>query len=551
MKEISHFQRFEYQDKSSQSETSSTEDNMDLILQQLTEECDNLSDVHSECESWVKEKRLLTITETGKDALLELCEKYPNFYKQGELVMDKLNAGYIMPFDNPRERIDIKGRGNLGKSFPGDEVVIQRIGSQDQSEWMVLGITKKSSRLFVCTLGDEDYHQKANGFFSIKKMIPINENTTKICILMSKKKRTQIPTRKCTDGQWTIESYQNLDENLRKNHVFLVEVINWKDNCHFPLGNVIDILPIGTSLEEGLKILDEEYEVQPLYEYSRDVLHKTCYSNNAEHSNREDLRHLITFTVDNEKSKVLDDAISVADMGTLYEIGVHIADVASFVNPGDPLDQASKKRGATYYCPGKEPIYMLPKPLSTNNYSLLPGHDRRVISLMVTVEKETDAIINTILQLSLINSDQKLSYEEAEDIISELSVQEPKYDAVEHCVAVAYHFAKVQRKTRLPDNWSYAQPDNHRMPGKRRSHQMIEELSIMFNKVVSEYLVNKQKTGDCTPLRCQERPDPVTIKELKDKYTDLLPLSSLLRDQVDQNDKVSGSKSFQDRKSVV
>ncbi|XP_062309806.1 helicase with zinc finger domain 2-like isoform X2 [Osmerus eperlanus] len=544
LKEISHFQRSEYQGKSSQSETSSTEDNMDLILQQLTEECDHLSDVHSECEFLVKEKRLLTITETGKDALLELCEKYPNFYKQGELVMDKLNAGYIMPFDNPRERIDIKGRGNLGKSFPGDEVVIQNIYSQDQSEWMVLGITKKSSRLFVCTLGDEDYHKKIDRFFSIKKMIPINENTTQICILMSKKKRTQIPTWKYTDGQWMIESYQNLDENLRKNHVFLVEVINWKDHCHFPLGNVIDILPIGTSLKEGLKILDEEYEVQPLYEYPRDVLHETCYSNNTEHSNREDLRHLITFTVDDNKSKVLDDAISVADMGTLYEIGVHIADVASFVNPEDPLDQASKKRGATYYCPGKEPIYMLPKQLSINNYSLLPCQDRRVISLIVTVEKETDAIIDTKLQLSLIKSDKKWSYEEAEDIISELSGQEPKYDAVEHCVAVAYHFAKVQRKTRLPDNWSYARPDNHRMPGKRRSHQMIEELNIMFNKVVSEYLVNKQNTMDCTPLRCQEGPDPVTIKDLKDEHADLLPLSSFLRHQVDHNDNVSVSKKF-------
>ncbi|CAB1354249.1 unnamed protein product, partial [Coregonus sp. 'balchen'] len=563
IKEISRFQRTEYLDESStQSVMFDTENDMDAILQELQKE-QNMAHYNSsygdssECEHVVERKRPYDSTKVERDALLQLLREQPNVYKRGELVMEKHNAGYIIPFDNPTNHIIIKGRGNLGKSFCGDEVVAEIVPCEGIPQGKVLGTIKasESRRVFACTLEDEDYHKpktKSQYNFLRKFMVPLNTNASKMCTLVSKKSSNCIPIWKHDDGEWKIVGYQHLDEEIKRNRVFMVEVFCWKTktenkgNYAYPLGNVIDILSIGSSLEEGLRILDAEFKVQPLP--PSHVLAEPCSWEDTQNGNRKDIRKLITFTVDPKKSQGLDDAISVIDMESDYEVGVHIADVASFVNLGDSLDDDAQKQGKTTYSPRKEPVYMFPKPVSINHLSLLPGQDRNVVSLMVKVDKATHKIIDKKFQLSQIKSDRKLSYDEAEDILSKQSGEEAKFDTIEDCVAVAYRFAKVQRKARLGKDWSYKSLDNHQMPGKRRSHQMIEELSVLFNNSVSEFLINANETMHCTPLRCQVRPDPVMLEDLKEQYKDIIPLSSHLRHNldhdVDLDQKAMESKSF-------
>uniref|UniRef100_A0A8C7VLE9 C3H1-type domain-containing protein n=1 Tax=Oncorhynchus mykiss TaxID=8022 RepID=A0A8C7VLE9_ONCMY len=532
IKEMSRFQRSEDLDETSaQSVMFGTGNNVDAILQQLQEEQNmamyNSSDGDKSESKNVDQKRPYDSTKDERVELLRLLREQPNVYKQGELVMEKYNAGYIIPSDNPTKHIIIKGRANLGKSFAGDEVVVEEFLREGHSQGKVIGTIKaaESSRI----------------------MVPLNKNTTKICTLVNKKSRNFIPIWKHDDGEWEIVRRQYLDEDIKRNHVFVVEVFDWKTKKEsneiypFPLGNVIDIVPIGSSLEEGLKILDAEFQVEP--SPPRHVLDEVCSWEDTHIGNREDLRRLTTFTVDPKKSQDLDDAISVIDKDSYYEIGVHIADVASFVKIGDSLDDCAQKQGATFYSP-KEPVYMFPKPFSLNHLSLLPGRDRMVISLVVQVDKATDKIIDKNFNLSQINSDRKLSYEEAEDIISKQSREEAKFDTVEDCVAVAYRFAKVQRKARLGKDWNYKRLDDHQMPGKRRSHQMIEELSVLFNNSVSEFLINAKETTHCTPLRCQARPDPKMVKDLKAQCKDIISLSSHLRHNLDHDQEVLESKSF-------
>ncbi|KAK6320919.1 hypothetical protein J4Q44_G00078950 [Coregonus suidteri] len=553
IKEMSRFQRSEYLDETSaQSVMFGTENNMDAILQQLQEE-QNMANYNSsdgdksESKNVVEQNRPYDSSEVERDALLQLLREKPNRYKRGELVMEKHNAGYIIPFDNPTKHIIIKGRGNLGKSFAGDEVVVEVF-----PQGKVLGTIKAAEprRVFACTLEDEDYHKpkvKSKYPFHRMIMVPLNNKTTKICTLA--RSRNSIPIWKHDDGQWEIVRYQHLDEDIKHNHVFMVEVLSWNSKTEnnekytFPLGRVIDIAPIGSSLEEGLRILDAEFKVEP--SPPRHVSAEMCSLEDTQIGNRHDLRKLTTFTVDPNKSQDLDDAISVIDMESHYEVGVHIADVAYFVNVGDYLDDYAQKRGATFYRP-KDPVYMFPKPFSINHLSLLPGRDRMVISLVVQVDKATDKIIDKNFQLSQINSDTQLSYEEAEDIISKRSREEAKFDTVEDCVAVAYRFAKVQRKARLGKDWSYKRLDDHQMPGKRRSHQMIEELSVLFNNSVSEFLINAKETMHCTPLRCQARPDPEMVEDLKEQCKDIIPLSSHLRHNLDHDldQEVMESQSF-------
>ncbi|XP_076606270.1 3'-5' exoribonuclease HELZ2-like [Chaetodon auriga] len=517
----------------------------DAILQELKDEYEQLKTEYSSDEDSLKHEdfdhhksRSLSHVSHVDTDLLELCKKQPEIYKKGKLVRETYNRGYVIPFQNPTKRISIKGRRNLSMVFTGDEVVIETA--------RVVSITKEaeSARVLVCVLEDEDHSKPRHNSedkFVRRTMMPITKSAPKICILIIKERRNFIPIWEQSNGQWTVAAYERLNEKLKQNNVFVVQVISWKKHCRYPLGRVIDILPVGRSLADGLRILNEEFKVEPTTCTSEEVFSWA----DEDGANRQNICNVITFTVDPEGAKDLDDAISVREIGDQYELGVHIADVASFVSPGGELDENAKQRGTTYYCGGENPVHMFPQDLSTGHFSLLLGQECRVVSLMFKVNKQTHEIIGKPkFQLSLIKSNAQLSYEKAENMISKRYGEGHKFDTVEDCVTVAYCFAKAQRKIRLVD-WAYSQPDNQRLPGKRKANLMIEELSVLFNTLASETLIGSEKTRYYTPLRCQAKPDPEKVEELrKSKCAGLIPLSFHVRHKVDHDEQAPNGENF-------
>ncbi|XP_022600678.1 helicase with zinc finger domain 2 isoform X1 [Seriola dumerili] len=506
----------------------------DAILQELKDEYEQLRTEYSSDDDSLefegfnhhRSRSSNNITDLDKD-LSELCEKQSEMYQRGKLVRESYNRGYVIPSNNPTRRITIKGRANLGKAFTGDEVLLQTA--------KVINIIKEaeSACVLVCLLEDEDHsksRQCSEDKFVKRMMMPIKKSEPKIRILINKKRRNFIPIWEQIDGEWTIATHERLNEKLKRNNVFIVQVIAWKENCSFPLGKVINILPVGSSLVDGLRILNAEFRVTP-------SMYKSDEADEADEDgrHRQDIRDVITFTVDPEGAKDLDDAISVRDIGDHFELGVHIADVASYVSPGSELDEDAKQQGATYYCSREKPVHMFHHGLSTGCFSLLPGEDRRVVSLMFKVTKETNEIIDKPkFQLSLIRSDKQLSYEKAEKEITKKYGKRLKFDTVEECVAVAYCFAKAHRKIRIVD-WPYSQPDAKRLPGQRKAHLMIEELSVLFNTLASETLIGSEKTRYYTPLRCQEKPSPEKVEEFIKKCGEFIPLSFHVRHKVDHD----------------
>ncbi|XP_053171367.1 helicase with zinc finger domain 2-like [Scomber japonicus] len=536
VRESAKFQKSEHVDESSILS--------DSILQELKDGYEQLEIEYSSDKDYSegfnhhKSSSSYNTTDDHTD-VLELCKKQPERHKQGKLVRESHNTGYVIPYNSPTRHISINGRANLGKAFSGDEVLLQ--GSR------VVSITKKdeSARKLVCVLEDEDYskpRQNSDDKFVKRLMIPITKTAPKVRILISKKTRNFLPIWEQINGEWTIAANERLDERLKQNYLFMVQVIGWKEDCPFPLGKVIDILPTGRSLVYGLQVLREEFKVAPTPCY----LDKSFSLADEDGTHRKDIREVITFTVDPKKATDLDDAISVRDIGDQYELGIHIADVASFVSPGSKLDEDAKQRGATYYQGREEPIHMFPKDLSTGRFSLLEDQDRRVVSLMFKVNKKThDFIGEPKFQLSLIKSNSKLSYEDAEIMISERYRKTPEFDSVENCVAVAYCFAKAERKRRLEKGWAYAQPDDDRLLGKRKAHLMIEELSVLFNKYASEKLIISEKASNCTPLRCQAEPDPEKVDDFKQNCGELIPLSLHVSHKITPEQLVPNCGNFQ------
>uniref|UniRef100_A0A672MIN8 RNB domain-containing protein n=1 Tax=Sinocyclocheilus grahami TaxID=75366 RepID=A0A672MIN8_SINGR len=290
-----------------------------------------------------------------------------------------------------------------------------------------------------------------------------------------------------------LESADTVKEFERhRKYLFVVKVLKWRKFCHYPLGIAVGLFPEITSLDDGLNVLNIEFQLRRTLSSSVETQMQDFQSLNLfEDGRRRDFRMLPTFTIDPADSQDLDDAISVMDLGDCYEIGVHISDVASFLAKGSELDKYAKLLCTSFYPCGKEPIHMFPKELSANFFSLIPNHDRRAISLIIQVDTKTNCIKKRLVCKSVIHSKRKFSYDEAEDILEN---NRQHYDLLEMCLLKAWNFAEVHRKYRKQDDWCYKMPDEDVTLGRRRSHLMVEELMVMFNHTVAERLLSDETT---------------------------------------------------------
>ncbi|XP_069507003.1 3'-5' exoribonuclease HELZ2-like isoform X1 [Ambystoma mexicanum] len=459
--------------------------------------------------------------------LKNYLQMQPKLYKRCELVKEFFDKAYALSLDeSPPLHITIQGRVNCGMAFSGDEVVVQILSNMAGTLTQdlcgkVIGVLEKaqSQQIFVCNMDPHDP----------RVMVPINQSVTKIFAPGFKDKPNVVPIRTFKNQCIQTVRTERITEEIKRTRLFVVQIICWREGFYYPLGIVTNILPLAVTAEQGFKILDIEYELDKSTKYPPAVTKevtkmksgKSCPSVEC----LKDCRSFLTFTIDPDGAQDLDDAITVRDLGCHYEVGVHIADVASFVPKDGALDEQAKQRGTTYYAPGRDPLHMFPPELSQDLLCLLPEKDRRVISLFVVTEKDTDLVVRGTFAFSLINSDRQLSYEEAENLIQDSRPGPLRFDTVEDCLSVLYHFSTVHRKCRLQDDCFYDQLDEECSPGNRRAHHMIAELMIMFNNFVAEFLTSNNQTKDVMPLRCQGAPNLQRAIQLKNKHEHLIPLS--------------------------
>lgn len=185
---------------------------------------------------------------------------------------------------------------------------------------------------------------------------------------------------------------------------------------------------------------------------------------------REDLREELILTIDPPDAKDFDDAISItrlADAGQppakgepAWELGVHIADVAHFVEPGSALDEEAYARGNSTYLPRKV-IPMLPEVLSNGVCSLQQDVDRYAKSVFIRYDKNGNVLTQRFAK-TVIRSSKRLTYLEAQALIDDdireaskhsRSIETPiKYPRpVIQALKLMDELAKTIRKRRLAD----------------------------------------------------------------------------------------------------
>ena len=135
----------------------------------------------------------------------------------------------------------------------------------------------------------------------------------------------------------------------------------------------------------------------------------------ADREGRRDLRDVLTVTIDGEDAKDLDDAVSLSEGDGIYHLGVHIADVANYVQENSALDWEAKERGNSVYLADRV-IPMLPPSLSNGICSLNAGEDRLALSCLMDIDRRGDILDYEIVE-SVIRVDRRMSYTQVQRIL--------------------------------------------------------------------------------------------------------------------------------------
>lgn len=203
-------------------------------------------------------------------------------------------------------------------------------------------------------------------------------------------------------------------------HKVVVEITDYGEDRRNPEGKVIEIL--GHINDPGVDILSviRRYELAVEFpeEVYAEIEHLGTEVAEADKKGREDLRDLLTITIDGADAKDLDDAVSLKRLGNgNFELGVHIADVSHYVRENTALDKEAYARGTSVYLVDRV-IPMLPHKLSNGICSLNPHVDRLALSCLMEVNGKGEVVSHRILE-SVINSDYRMTYTAVREILED------------------------------------------------------------------------------------------------------------------------------------
>ncbi len=218
----------------------------------------------------------------------------------------------------------------------------------------------------------------------------------------------------------------------------------------------------------------------------------------ADEAARVDLRHMRTITIDPTDAGDFDDAISLEVLPDgNWLLGVHIADVSHFVQPGSGLDREAYARGNSVYLPGKM-IPMLPKVLCQDLLSLRPHEDRRTISVLLEYTPPPNAVLRgRAFELTLIRSAGRLTYEQVEGFLKGAKpLPSPTLEPDLNRLADLAGDLRAQRMAHgavdldVPELEVVVDPafeplDVRSNPADT-SHRLIEEMMLAANKAVAD-----------------------------------------------------------------
>lgn len=407
-------------------------------------------------------------------------------------------TGYVT---NPENDSDIEIKEEyLNHALQGDTVLVELLGKieDEKEQGKVLKVLERAQNNFVGLI------QKTKGGCFV---LPDNRKMYVDIFL---------PEKECA--------------NIAPDYKVFVAIDKWEEGKKNPTGKLLKVIgPKGDHeteiqsivLEKGIEAdfpRNVEDEAKKLDQSFETMLQE-------ELSKREDFRNTTTFTIDPKDAKDFDDALSLKklDNGN-YQIGVHIADVSQFVRPGTELDKEAYDRAFSVYLVDRT-IPMLPEILSNGLCSLNPNEDRFAFSAVFELNENAE-VQNEWFGKSIINSNHRFSYEDAEEVLDKKSGD--YHEELEILLDLSQKLTKKKLDAGAirfeKDEFEFIL-DSKKVPLKivkkkhLKTHKLIEEFMLLANRHVAKFIHDKCKDsngGNACPLmyRVHNVPDVERISEL-------------------------------------
>ena len=250
----------------------------------------------------------------------------------------------------------------------------------------------------------------------------------------------------------------------------------------------------------------------------------------AELKGRKDFRKTLTFTIDPADAKDFDDALSFRRLENgNFEVGIHIADVSWYVRPGSDIDKEARDRGTSVYLVDRT-VPMLPEKLCNKLCSLRQDEDKLTFSVVVEMTPKAE-VKSRWIGRTVICSDRRYAYEQAQEIIEKGEATDPLSDAI-----LTLHKLASKLKTERSRNGAidFDRPemkvecDPEGKPLRvyqkisREANWLIEEFMLLANRTVAEFVATdgkmnavQSKNAKTFVYRVHDEPNEIKLEGLR------------------------------------
>ena len=442
--------------------------------------------LHTKKDLKILKKKLRVLKQRGK------LETKQNSYfstndseiktKLGFLEIVRSGTGFVITPENEK---DIKiSRKNLMNALHNDLVVAQVINKNGKETGKIIEIRKRDKKNYPATIDKKNKIILKSGGRTVECKLKNNYELSKI-----------------------------------KGKRFTIEIEKWDPKELRPTVKINEVLGDIGEINAEIKNIIIDNKIVNIF--PKKVLKelKSIKEKKENKEKREDYTKPLTFTIDPDNAKDFDDALSFKILdNNVFEIGVHIADVSSYVKPDTELDKEARKRGTSVYLANKV-IPMLPEILSNEICSLEPKKKKRAFSIIFTIDKKGNVKKERAAR-TIIYSDYRLTYSDVQNIIENDKEGEKKYKEIETAIINLNKISKKIRKKReergaiffnkkeLGFKFKGDKIEGTFLKESKESHKLVEEFMLLTNIEVAEKLKKK------AIFRVHEKPDAKKVENL-------------------------------------
>ena len=415
-------------------------------------------------------------------------------------VIKGAESGYALTLDPKEKDIWLSDSSALNRSLRGDTVAVDLLGTRNNKGKVVANVSSIKynypKEYFICHTDRYTYNL----------LVPIDKQYPKIDTC-----------QKVAQDGLSIRLYNSIACNIKLKdvgkNVYLVRLDHpWTAGHVYPRGVPVKRIKLEDDATAFLNILKFNYIPSMPSNDGKFLPHVLTeamqqYPRDWEIPQKEKRKRKFykdVFTIDDEETVVLDDALSLElDKDHNYIVNVHIADGSYFVKPESALDRAASKRGRTFYINYEDDgaMFMLPDNICMEHGSLQVGKERLAVTTQFTFSKNNYSLISELSDVevhrSIVCSMCRLTKEDTGRFLLDRSMTQLKdmspymFNKMKKDLSILRKIADELRKSRWPDSYLYERDRGKQDKYSLAGSSLVEMFMCLCNTAIPAKLLKR------------------------------------------------------------